>query len=74
MNIKFALASLMLPTLSFAQNVSEQIVQSMPVTTYSPLINSPYLAASLTLLRDITIIVVLWVILYKQFGDDKKGK
>jgi len=74
MKMKFALASLMLPALSFAQNVSAEVVQALPTTAYSPLINSQYLAASLTLLRDITIIVVLWVILYKQFGDDKKGK
>ncbi len=71
MKTKFALASLMLPALSFAQNATA--VATPYISPYYPLITSPYLAATLTLLRDITIIVVLCVILFKQFeGKEKK--
>ena len=74
--IKFlALAPLLASSLAFAQNVTS--TTSPYVSPYYPLINSPYLAASLTLIRDITIIVVLWYILWKQFiptSAKEKGK
>lgn len=68
-----ALASLLLPALSYAQNATAESTVNY-VSPYYPLISSPYLSASLVLIRDVTIIAVLWLILYKQFGEKEKGK
>jgi hypothetical protein len=72
MKLKLALASLLIPSLSFAQNAT--VVTSEWFSPYYPLINSPYIAGTITLVRDVTIIVVLWMILFKQFGDKEKAK
>jgi hypothetical protein len=66
MKFKLALATLLASSLAFAQNATAAAPQY--VSPYYPLINSPYLAATLTLIRDITIIIVLWYILWKQFN------
>jgi hypothetical protein len=74
-----ALASLLASPLTFAQNATSQAATATQyVLPYYPLITSPYLSASLVLLRDITIIVVLCVILYQKFNNaplaKEKGK
>ena len=78
MKIKlFALASLFASSLVFAQNATQAATQTQYISPYYPLITSPYLAASLVLLRDIVIIVVLCVILYQRFNNapaKEKGK
>jgi hypothetical protein len=68
------LASLFLPAISFAQNATASAETATWFSPYYPLINSPYLSASIVLIRDVTIIAVLWLILYKQFGEKEKGK
>ncbi|MFH0817218.1 MAG: hypothetical protein V1909_01140 [Candidatus Micrarchaeota archaeon] len=79
MKIKlFALASLYASSFAFAQNATSQASTQIPyISPYYPLITSPYLSASLVLLRDITIVVVLCVILFQKFNNTQvkeKGK
>jgi len=65
---KFLLASLLMTSLAFAQNATSATQWFSP---YYPLINSPYLAGTIALVRDITIIVVLWMLIFKQFSFEK---
>jgi hypothetical protein len=72
-----AFASLFAPSLAFAQNVTQAAAEtpaSSWVSPYYPLINSAYLAGTIVLIRDITIILVLWVVLFRQFEGKEKGK
>ncbi len=57
--------SLLLPAVAFAQNATETTTEW--VSPYYPLINSPYMAGALVLVRDITIIAVLWIIMFKLY-------
>ncbi len=70
-----ALAPLLASSLAFAQNVTTTAPPY--ISPYYPLINSPYVAGTISLIRDITIIIVLWYILWKQFipaSAKEKGK
>jgi hypothetical protein len=69
--MKKLLALLALSPLAFAQNASN--AASSYISPYYPLINSPYIAGAIALVRDITIIVVLWL-LYEKFKDSKVDK
>lgn len=69
--MKKKLISLMLPAIAFAQNSTGATTEYL--SPYHPFINSPYMAGAIVLVRDITIIVVLWVILFK-FYEKHNGK
>lgn len=56
--------ALLIPSLAFAQNATETAQCFSP---YYPFITSQYMAAALALIRDITIIAVLWVVLFKLY-------
>ncbi|MFH1448232.1 MAG: hypothetical protein ABIG39_05175 [Candidatus Micrarchaeota archaeon] len=67
--MKKKLISLLLPAIAFAQNATGTTTEYL--SPYHPFINSPYMASAIILVRDITIIVVLWVILFKFYEKHK---
>ncbi len=75
MKIKtLSLTLLLSSVISFAQNATAQAAtQPEYLSPYYPLVSDPYVSGTIALVRDITIIVVLWMFFYKYFGEkDKK--